>query len=276
MRHNHESRDDQAKRIFRRTYCVSFALLVLLSSVAIPLALRATESATGWKLTGSPGDGSSGLTGGLFVLWMMLAAFPAAWRLRRAGLSREARVVEFFPNAGHLAQQFLREAPFKAPFEVRSQPSKAKRASSYAATAALMAALCGLAWWAPRWPDASPIIKVLAPGGMLMFGGLGAVYLYALALDPPDFRADAQRVSGCNGLWFCSARWERVASMEIVTIHNVMGELAQIQPRFKDARGKTIFFLSLGSLHGSSPQARERIVAFLRECCAQPVASEIQ
>lgn len=257
----HLTREEQARRLYRRTYYTALFALCLVGNIAVMGVERFVGSLAGQKWAGG-----SGVAGGFTIVWMVAAAFIAAWRVRRAGLSREARVIEFFHGAGARARHAMQNS---APFEVRSQPSKPKRAAASFFYAIFMGALGWGGWWALHDPRTSLLLQLFMPIGLVFSALMGVAFLYLLAFDPPDFRADSRGLRGCHGLWLRTIRWEQVETMEIIATHNVSGELALLQPQFKDARGKVLLLMNLAPIFGCSPAARDSIVSFLRAACSE-------
>lgn len=263
------SRDEQAKRLYRRTYFGALFALSLFGNLAVMGVLWLAESLMGQELM--YGGRSSGIAGGFTIVWMLAAAFIAAWRVRRAGLSREAHVTEFFHQAGARAASALQ---LREPFEVRLVPVKSKRLGFYLLYAVCMVGLSSISWSLLRGPTDPLLSKFTSVLGLIFFFTImAALCLYRLAFDWPDFHIDAHGIRASHCLWFRSIRWEPVDTLEFLTVHNILGELALIQPRFKNTRGKVLLWMNLAPLYGCSTAARDSIVAFLRAACSEQEAT---
>ncbi|RYG68016.1 hypothetical protein EON80_12515 [bacterium] len=212
----------KAKDLYQTTLTLSLVctpLLLMPLGVVISTLLRKLGLEMGGYIFGAIG-GSGFCLGHLFALW----------RVRRNGLSQEAKSIETVQKT---ASQFSGE-----PFEFYLPKVLA---TAYLVGLGLMG---WLAWWlshdSRRTGEEALGIPVMA---------LCAVFIptFLILLSRPLLRIDEYGVIGPpSPWWWRRIKWSQVVSCEIATITNVTGDQSWREFQFKNEAGKTLLrFLPL-------------------------------
>ena len=245
----------------------AFSLVgVVLLQLALFLALQALEALTAMPFRAvGRAAGTPLLIGSLVLLSNIALPRYATRQVQKAGLSQERQIVESLEGAGDSARRALHD---QTPYEVLPEPSPARRWLKHGGLLLLWAIPTTATVFFWHDPATGLLLRVVAGGGSVLVLGLILLSLHSSLRRGSRLRIDCEGIQATPFFKTCGVRWEDVATLDIVTRFNVLGECLAVQYQFKDAAGETRLLLSNPLLTSAQSDA---VTNFLRcVCSGQP------